>query len=158
MCRKASSFRLLLKVSYTDSLRSFTGKCILPYFVSIYDNIFPCRDTADGGHLCTGRKPLILKSKPCSRTDDTGIYTTKGFYEIEKIIDKDAFLARPIPTCDYTSQVLQQKWNLVGVFTDLAAHSDLRKAVVIQRKDILGKLLRTNGILVTLPKEWLNYC
>jgi len=105
--------------------------------------------------MCMNTRRLLFKGTPTQKCDDSSMYTKDGPFEIVKLEDKDSFIAKKITVKEYRSSTLNVPWALVGVYRD-GGVKDGEPEVCIRHEQVLGKLLRTGELVITLPKQWLG--
>ncbi len=122
--------------------------------------------TFQQNHICPSKKRLKITTRGrASKTDDSLLWTEKGFFRVEGILPPgDRFRCRPIETRPFSTadQNLQElRWKMVGV-SRLAKRWGRRPAiqkegelVTIARDDIKGKAVIIEDLIISMPREWL---
>lgn len=78
-------------------------------------------------------------------------------FKVIEVLDRNTFRCHALSSSRFDTShadLPDLKWSLVGVFRDEGV--DDREEHVISRNKVLGKVLRPQGFLIKLKKEWLN--
>ena len=108
-------------------------------------------------HNC--EKSIFYDTEKSGRENNSLIYIMNENNEYElfniiEIIDENNFLCNPQGKFEYKCDQLKElNWSNVGVF-QVGPYSE--EEIVIQRKNIAGKVLKINGVFITCPNNVLR--
>ena len=108
-------------------------------------------------HNCV--KSIFYDVESQGRENNSLIYVMNekkvyNFFKIIEKIDENNFLCNPQGRFSYKSDLLKDiDWDKVGVFTVGPYSND---TVVVQRKDIHGKMIKVKDFFITIPNNVLN--